>query len=107
MTNYSIPQPDPIPTDHRSVHDLLIRALGDDSPLIPHIQDRKAFGLKKYGTPLQVGNGRDARIDGFQEILDGIIYFYKGVISGDPALYPLLKELEKTAIKFLELKDHV
>ena len=44
----------------------------------PHIADlviedilaRKAEGVRKYGTPLQAGNGRDALMDAYQEALD-------------------------------------
>ncbi len=44
----------------------------------PHINDlvcvdlryRKQEGIKKYGTPLQAGNGRDALQDAYEEALD-------------------------------------
>jgi hypothetical protein len=36
--------------------------------------ERAEFGLKKYGTYLRVENGRDARVDELQEILDAIMY---------------------------------
>jgi hypothetical protein len=35
---------------------------------------RKAFGLDKYGTPLQVGNGRAFLVDLYQELLDASVY---------------------------------
>lgn len=47
-----------------SVHDLLIK----------YIKERKAFGLRKYGTPLQVDNGRDPLADALEEILDVAVY---------------------------------
>lgn len=47
-----------------SVHDILIE----------HIKERKAFGLRKYGTPLQVDNGRDPLADALEEILDVAVY---------------------------------
>lgn len=35
---------------------------------------RREFGIRKYGVPLQRRNGRDARTDLLQEVLDGIAY---------------------------------
>ena len=35
---------------------------------------RRAFGLKKYGTPLQRNNGRDHYADAYQEAIDLIAY---------------------------------
>lgn len=86
--NYSVPEPPPIPTDEPSIIDLAIQDIemfGDASfeILIPHLRDRKAFGIKKHGNPLQVSNGRDHRLDAFQEILDFIAYTKQGVERGD------------------------
>lgn len=38
------------------------------------IQARKEFGTKKYGEPLMANNGRDALVDLYQELLDGVQY---------------------------------
>ena len=38
------------------------------------LQERKAIGIARYGTPLQANNGRDALIDAYQEALDLCIY---------------------------------
>ena len=46
--------------------------------------DRRAFGLKKYGTVLQANNGRDWRTDALQEALDLIAYSAQGEIEEDP-----------------------
>jgi len=46
--------------------------------------ERRAFGLRKYGTVLQAGNGRDWRKDALQEALDLIAYAAQGVAEGDP-----------------------
>jgi hypothetical protein len=48
----------------------------------PYIQDlvladieaRKQLGIKKYGTALQAGNGRDMLQDLYEELLDACIY---------------------------------
>ena len=62
--SYSVPEPDPIANENPSIHDLVIQDL----------EDRKQFGLKKYGVPLQAGNGRKPLVDAYQEILDLVVY---------------------------------
>lgn len=37
-------------------------------------EERHAFGRAKYGTPLQVENGRDPLVDALQEALDCMAY---------------------------------
>lgn len=46
--------------------------------------ERRAFGLRKYGTVLQANNGRDCWADAWQEVLDLIAYTAQGVMEGDP-----------------------
>ena len=58
------PQPAPEPNEKPSVWDLVIADM----------QARDDFGRKKYGTPLQAGNGRDPLIDAYQEALDLCVY---------------------------------
>lgn len=38
------------------------------------LHSRKVFGIKKYGTPLQPNNGRDALQDAYEEALDLCCY---------------------------------
>lgn len=38
------------------------------------LQERGAAGVLKYGTPLQMRNGRDALVDAYQEVLDLALY---------------------------------
>ena len=42
-------------------------------------EERREFGVKKYGQGLQYSDGRDALVDLFQELLDGIVYARKAV----------------------------
>ena len=42
--------------------------------VIGDLQRRSAMGEKKYGTALRLHNGRDALIDLYQELLDGVCY---------------------------------
>lgn len=57
-------QPDPIANDEPSAHDIAIASL----------TERKEFGLKKYGTLLQVGNGRNSLRDAYEEAQDLVVY---------------------------------
>ncbi|AVO25157.1 hypothetical protein KHQ84_gp157 [Rhodococcus phage Finch] len=57
-------QPDPVANDEPSAHDIAIASL----------TERKEFGLKKYGTLLQVGNGRNSIKDAYEEAQDLVVY---------------------------------
>ena len=57
-------QPLPEKNDRPFIQDLVIA----------DIEDRKALGIRKYGTLLQSGNGRDMLLDAYQEALDLVIY---------------------------------
>lgn len=57
-------QPAPVPNDAPSAHDLVIA----------DVEQRKQFGLAKYGTPLQPGNTRKSIQDAYEEILDAACY---------------------------------
>lgn len=57
-------QEPPKSNDNKSAHDLVIEDMAA----------RKQFGLKKYGTLLQPGNGRDALQDAYEEALDLCVY---------------------------------
>lgn len=50
----------------------------DSTPIvdlvITDIINRKQEGIKRYGTPLQANNGRDALLDAYEEALDLAIY---------------------------------
>ena len=61
---YGWGEPAPVVNDRPSIHDLVIRDM----------ESRKAFGLAKYGTILQAGNGRKALKDAYEEVLDLAVY---------------------------------
>jgi hypothetical protein len=56
--------PEPERTDKPAVWDLVMADMGA----------RDAEGRRKYGTPLQPDNGRDALVDAYQEALDLVVY---------------------------------
>lgn len=72
MTNYSTPEPPPKP----GVVDVWTYVVLDlpSLKLKQAIIGRVNFGHKKYGTLLQVPNGRNYWIDTLQELLDAIMY---------------------------------
>ena len=57
-------QPAPVPNREPAIADLVI----------VDMQERKAVGIARYGTPLQANNGRDALVDAYQEALDLVMY---------------------------------
>jgi hypothetical protein len=57
-------QPDPIQNSKPACWDLVIERM----------RQRDALGRKKYGTPLQPHNGRNALQDFSEELLDAIVY---------------------------------
>lgn len=86
--NYSVPEPPPIATDEPAIINLVIEDIEnfgepDYLILIPHLRDRKEFGIAKYGMPLQRSNERDHRVEAFQELLDYIAYTKQGIERGD------------------------
>lgn len=57
-------QPRSIPNANPAVWDLVLA----------DIAERDKMGEAKYGTRLQVGNGRDHLVDLYQELLDAVVY---------------------------------
>ncbi len=57
-------QVDPTSNDHPAVWDLVVTDM----------QDRDKEGRRKYNTPLQPFNGRNALVDAYQEGLDLVVY---------------------------------
>lgn len=64
LKNLNMYEPDPIKTDEKPIWELVIEDM----------RQRDNEGRKKYGTPLQVSNGRDPLIDAYQEVLDLAVY---------------------------------
>jgi len=58
------PQPDPVQNNEQPVWDLVIADM----------KARDIVGRKRYGTPLQPLNGRDALQDAYEEALDLAVY---------------------------------
>ena len=47
------------------------------------MQDRHELGIKRYGTPLQPYNGRDALRDAYEEALDLAVYLRTAIYERD------------------------
>jgi hypothetical protein len=63
-------QPLPVVNDRPFIQDLVIA----------DIESRKELGIRKYGTALQSGNGRNMLLDAYEEVLDLAIYL-RGAID--------------------------
>jgi hypothetical protein len=57
-------EPAPVVTDECPIWELVIKDM----------RQRDTAGRKKYGTPLQASNGRNALVDAYQEALDLCVY---------------------------------
>lgn len=86
-------QPLPVPTEGPSTHDLAaadilagdwhtLAALRAATGVVQDLAERKAYGLRKYGSLLQTGNGRDFVIDAYEEALDLVAYARGGLDEG-------------------------
>lgn len=71
------PQPAPAPGSG----DIWAEVLADpwiaatvDPEVLADMAARRLHGIATYGTPLQLGNARDARADAYQELLDAVVY---------------------------------
>ena len=62
-----------------------IRAVDTEYPekLIALMKERNEFGKNKYGTYVQIHNGRNSFNDAFQELLDAVVYLYQSYLETD------------------------
>lgn len=51
------------------------------SAVIADIEKRREVGIARYGTALQPNNGRDALLDLYEELLDGLCYLKQFLIE--------------------------
>lgn len=69
MQNTNTPEPQPTPNARPIIWNLVITDM----------IERNNIGTKKYGTPLQAYNGRNALIDAYQEALDLVVYLRQAI----------------------------
>ena len=62
----------PTPNEKRPIQDMVIE----------DILERKEHGIRKYGTPVQAGNGRDMLLDAYEETMDLVIYLRGALEEG-------------------------
>lgn len=70
-------QPAPIPVPNGMVvHDVAAAILEEfgHTDIARDVRERGEYGARKYGTPLQVDNGRDPLADAYEEALDAFVY---------------------------------
>lgn len=61
--------------------------------LLEHLRQRADHGREKHGTFLMAKNGREPRIDAYQEILDAIFYTGQAIMEGRESYRALLRVL--------------
>ena len=66
-------QPAPLANSKPAVWDLVVADM----------RERDAEGRRKYGVPLQPGNGRDPLVDAYQEALDLAVYLRQAIAERD------------------------
>lgn len=69
MTNKK--EPNPTPNDNLPVWE----------QVISDMQERNQIGIRRYKTPLQAFNGRNALVDAYQEALDLSVYLKQRIIE--------------------------
>lgn len=78
MSSLNEPQPLPL-ADGNTSPEVWPLVFGSTALAIPDwlradMRERHELGVKKYGTPLRVWNGRDPVVDAYQEALDLVVY---------------------------------
>jgi hypothetical protein len=84
--NTPIEQPEPIHTDEKPVWEMVIEDM----------KQRDNLGRQRYGTPLQVSNGRDALRDAYEEALDLAVYLRQEIERRSSSNSRANNELEKS-----------
>lgn len=85
LVNKHMSHPEPAPKDEGAdVTDSLIAKLRADGcdAAADLIEQRRIYGLSKYGQTLKTGDGRDTKTDLSDEIGDGLQYAHKGRLDG-------------------------
>lgn len=60
--------------------------------------ERRALGLRRYGSLLQPGNGRDPLRDAYEEVVDLVAYFKQLIMARDEAVTLLVELLNDRAV---------
>jgi hypothetical protein len=82
MNDAATEQPSPIP-GQQPVLPTVIRCMemADCREIIPDLESRARMGYQRYGTYLMTHNGRDALMDCYQELLDGLMYVHQAMME--------------------------
>lgn len=51
--------------------------------VIEDMKERDDFGMKRYGEPLPIGQGRDHLKDAYEEALDLVVYLRAAILERD------------------------
>lgn len=82
------------------------------SQVVADITRRRKVGISRYGTALQPHNGRDALLDLYEELLDGVMYVKQAMVERDQPLpgqilRDLRDEIQRKDDLIAELRRHV
>lgn len=88
-------QPAPTPTSELHVWAMVIQDM----------RERNRDGIAKYGTPLQVDNGRDKLIDAYREELDKCVYMRAWIEQRNAAVALLRESKQFCGTKTSEMID--
>lgn len=88
-TGANTPEPMP-PTDSRepAVWDLFFASFIVNADVERDIRERDKAGETKYGTRLRLRNGRNAKVDLYQELLDAVVYATQSYFEQPPPRDP-------------------
>ena len=110
----SKPEPHPIPNSNPHIADWVmadVAAAGNvylsqslASQILTDLKARKKKGFESYGTALQAHNGRNALMDLYQEVTDGVQYARQVQEEGvTPAIQPIYANLFAMMIRVKQL----
>lgn len=90
-------EPNPVPNGNVAVWETVIKDM----------HDRNELGIKRYNTPLQPFNGRNALIDAYQESLDLAVYLRQRILEDELSKDELIdiKSYLVRLVDYLESKE--
>ena len=71
------------------------------------LEERERVGIQRYGMPLKAFNGRDAKVDAYQEILDLACYLRQDIEEGNRTVAHLKEEVKQWLDSYELLRDKI
>lgn len=84
---------------------------GNGNPVTPEVildlLQRRQQGMKKYGTELKTENGRDAKMDAYQEALDLVMYLKQSLMEDEVTQSFTDRELQILALGLRKWREEL